>query len=221
MKVTQYLIIIILSCVLSSCTLMCRNDCHRVRSYKCTNICDKKTTASFPNCPCVVAPGFYKTDLNCIENLQRFSALRARGIGVIILGDRLRFIIPTDTVFTTDDLDINACHMATIADIAEILKGIPCSPIIITGHTDNVGPRRKRFLRSRALAQTIAAHLWAQGVTWNRMYVCGKADCDQIASDMSVFGSTDNRRVEIRVDFSGNEFCNNSYCPDCMGPRPQ
>jgi hypothetical protein len=147
-------------------------------------------------------------------------------VGVIVLGDRLRFILSTDKFFVGDTLDsctpeICECELAALADIATVIKCLPCVPILITGHTDNVGTKQDRLRRSRAITQTIAGALWAQGIEWERMRFIGRADCDQIASDSSVFGSTDNRRVEIRLDFSGNYRYNcrynNSYCPDCMG----
>lgn len=208
--------------MLSGCTLLCRTECRRIEYF---NQCN--TTCPFPNpCPIIKPPGYYRPDFGCIENLQRLSAIRQRGIGVIILGDRLRFILPTDNLFTRDSMascgpiDINQCHVSTLADIGEIIKCIPCVPVIITGHTDNVGPRPERFRRSYAMAKAVASHFWAQGIDWNRMKIVGTADCQPISSDASVFGSSDNRRVEIRLDFSRNDQYNcrynNSYCPDCL-----
>jgi flagellar motor protein MotB len=209
---------------LSGCTLLCRGNCPKV-DYR-QQSCQGAVCGVFPKpCPAIDFPGFYPTDYNCLEKLQRLTALRSRGIGVIILGDRLRIILPTDTLFKRDSLEtctpeISDCHLKTLADIAEIIKCISCVPIVISGHTDDVGTKCDRMMHSRAMAQTVAAHLWAQGIPWDRLRVIGRADCDPIGSDGSVFGSTDNRRVEIRLDFSRNyiENCryNNSYCPDCM-----
>jgi outer membrane protein OmpA-like peptidoglycan-associated protein len=176
-------------------------------------------------CPQVGCAPFYHPDFGCIENLKRLTALRQRGVGVIVLGDRLRFILPADSVFPRDSfvscgvICINECYTSTLANIAEIIKCIPRVPVVVTGHTDNVGPRPQRYRHSYAMAEAVAAHLWAQGVSWDRLRVVGRADCDPIASDLSVFGSSDNRRVEIRLDFSGHcEYgSNNTYCPDCVG----
>lgn len=214
--------------LLEGCSLLCRTSCPRVDYVDLP--CRGAPCGIFPKpCPAIKFPGFYRPDFNCLENLQKLTTLRQRGIGVIVLGDRLRIILPTDTVFTRDSMeicgpvDINDCHVSTLANIAEILKCIPCVPIVITGHTDDVGTRSERFRRSRAMAQAVAAHLWAQGVEWDRLRIIGRADCEPIASDLSVFGSTDNRRVEIRVDFSRNYIYNcrynNSYCPDCIKDR--
>jgi outer membrane protein OmpA-like peptidoglycan-associated protein len=168
----------------------------------------------------VKIPGYYPTDLDCLGQLKPISVLRSRGVGVIILGHRIRFILPTDTFFDRDYVDINECHVSTLAVIAEVIKSLPCAPICITGHVDNVGTCCEKLDKSKKLAETVAAHLWAQGIGWDRLHVIGRGDWDQIASDRTVFGSTDNRRVEIRIDFSGNyQFnCqyNNSYCPDCL-----
>jgi hypothetical protein len=210
--------------ILQGCTLLCHPDYREVAYIHHSS--RGMPWGVFPKpCPTVCFPGFYRPDFSCLENLQRFTALRQRGIGVIILGDRLRFILPADEIFTRDSMkfcsqvEINLCYVATLADIAEIIKRIPCVPVIITGHTDDVGPRPEKFRRSCEMAQTVGAHLWAQGVSWDRLRMIGRADCDPIASDLSVFGSTDNRRVEIRLDFSCNYIFNgrynNVYCPDC------
>lgn len=203
------------------CALVCRGSCPSVEYLP--RSCKGVSCGTPIPCPLVKTPGFFPTDYNCLERLQRLTALRARGIGVIILGDRLRIILPTDTLFKrslshleTCTPDLNDCHLRTLADIAEILKCIPCVPIVITGHTDDVGTKEYRFAMSRAYANSVAAHLWAQGIPWERLRIIGKADCDPIASDVSVFGSTDNRRVEIRIDFSQNYTWNcrynNCYC---------
>lgn len=230
MKLSRALSFIFLCLVmlLQGCSLVCRYNCRHVEYVNVP--CPGAPCGIFPKpCPAIKFPGFYKADFGCIENLQRLTALRQRGIGVIVLGDRLRIVLPTDTLFTRDSLkyctriDINDCHVSTLADIAEIIKCIPCVPVFITGHTDDVGTRSERFRRSNAMAQTVAAHLWAQGVEWDRLRVYGRADCEPIASDYSVFGSTDNRRVEIRLDFSRNYVYNcrynNNYCPDCIEDR--
>jgi hypothetical protein len=224
MKSIRLFFIILLVSLIQGCTLTPTTDCRKVAYFDSPN---RGPCGVFPKpCPSVKFPGFYRPDLGCIENVRRFTALRQRGVGVIILGDRLRFILPTDDLFTRDSMefcskvDINDCHVATLADIAEIIKCIPCVPVIVTGHTDDMGPRPEKYRRSREMAKAVAAHLWAQGVSWNRLRVIGRADCDPIASDLSVFGSTDNRRVEIRLDFSRNYIFNgrynNLYTPDCL-----
>lgn len=218
------ILILTLLLQLQGCALLCRGNCPSVEHIP--RSCPGAPCGVFPRpCPTVNFPGFYPTDYNCLEKLQRLTALRARGIGVIILGDRLRIILPTDSIFKRERLescnpDVVDCHRKTLADIAEILKCIPCVPIVVTGHTDDVGNRADRFAMSKAVAQAVAAHLWAQGIPWDRLRVIGRADCDPIANDASVFGSTDNRRVEIRIDFSRNYLWNcqynNCYCPDCI-----
>lgn len=224
MKIRAYFTLLFVICLtLQGCCVLNRRCSTGVEYCKpqCGVICRKEQATYFNVCPSVKTPGYYLSDLNCLERLKPLWALRSRGVGVIVLGNRLRIIIPTDTFFDQQSFDINECHVNTIAVIADAIKVLPCTTIYITGHTDNVGTRCEKLHRSCDLAQTVAAHLWAQGIGWDRMCVCGKADCDQISSDGSVFGSADNRRVEIRLDFSGNYRynceMNNRYCPDCLG----
>jgi outer membrane protein OmpA-like peptidoglycan-associated protein len=229
MRVKNALLLLVVGAVLflQGCTLLCGVNCRHVDYYQ--KKCPPAPCGIFPNpCPSVNVPGFYRSDFNCIERLRKLTTIRQRGVGVIVLGDRLRFILPTDTLFGRDSIescmpDINDCYLTTLAAIGDIIKCIPCVPVVITGHTDDMGTKQDRFRRSRIMAQAVAAHLWAQGVNWDRLRVIGRADCDPIASDLSVFGSTDNRRIEIRLDFSRNYMYNcrynNVYCPDCVGDR--
>lgn len=225
MKFKTYVLIVLVLfyLLLNGCCVVNRRCSSGVDYCKpqCGVVCRKEQGTFFNVCPSVKTPGYYLTDLNCLEKLKPLWALRSRGVGVIILGNRLRIIIPTDTFFDQENLDINECHVNTIAVIAEAIKVLPCTVIDITGHTDNVGTRRDKLRRSCEMAQRVAGHLWAQGIGWDRMTVTGRADCDQISSDGSIFGSSDNRRVEIRLDFSGNYryncLMNNNYCPDCVG----
>jgi outer membrane protein OmpA-like peptidoglycan-associated protein len=226
MKRLQLLVIGIVVCLLamqSGCAVINETKCRNVQYYKKQpTIFAKYCTNIFSNpCPTVCVPKFFKSNLDCLEREKRLSALRERGVGVIVLGDRLRFIIPTDTFFDADKVNLNDCSLGTIAAIADIIECLPCVPVSISGHTDDVGTKADKLRHSWTLAQTVAAHLWASGINWERMRISGCADCNPIASNNSVFGSTDNRRVEIRLDFSGN--CryngryNNRYCPECMG----
>lgn len=215
--------LLIVSFLLKGCCLVNRK-CPNTVDYcqsQCGMICRNDNGSYLNICPSVKTPEYYMPDLNCLEKLKPLWALRLRGVGVIVLGNRLRIIIPTDSFFDQETFDINECHVNTIAVIADVIKVLPCTNICITGHTDNVGTRREKCCRSHALAETVAAHLWAQGIGWDRMSVRGSGDCDQISSDGSIFGSADNRRVEIRLDFSGNYryncLMNNKYCPDCLG----
>lgn len=220
---TLWVVSIVTSLLIQGCTLLCRVNCTQVEY--CRPTCKNSPEGVFKACPAVKYPGFYAPNFNCIENLRKLTTLRQRGIGVIVLGDRLRFILPTDSVFQRDAIqsctpDISECFVATLGDIGEIIKCIPCVPVIVTGHTDDIGTKQDRFRRSRVMAEVVASHLWAQGIPWDRLRVIGRGDCDPIASDASVFGSTDNRRIEIRLDFSRNYIYNcrynNTYCPDCV-----
>ncbi len=123
--------------------------------------------------------------------------LRESGAQVVRLGDTSRIIIPVDRVFKINSTELKPCGLATLDYMARFLGYCPNSNICITVHTDNVFNDCRRQRLSTEQANVIASHLFAQGVARQRMRFVGVSDHDQVATDHTVFGSADNRRIEV------------------------
>lgn len=126
--------------------------------------------------------------------------LRARGVHVVVVGDTTRMIFPSDRFFKVNSIELKPCVLGTVSIAAAILRHCGTSHIVITGHTDNMGGDRHRQALSEEQARVFATEFWNAGISWNRMTVHGLADDVQIATDRTVFGSADNRRVEVRIE---------------------
>ncbi|MCB1827574.1 MAG: OmpA family protein [Coxiellaceae bacterium] len=130
---------------------------------------------------------------------EKVAFLQSRCVQVVITGDKIRFIIPTDFYFYPDSAEFRKPQAEVMWTIASILNECP-NPVYVTGHTDDIGSDRHKHKRSFDQAFTIASYLWESGVAKHRLTVSAFADHEQIADDRTVHGSSYNRRVEVRMD---------------------
>ena len=126
--------------------------------------------------------------------------LRLRGVQVVRVGDRTRIIISTDNFFKVNSVDLEPGARTTLSWVARLIEHCQCSRLTITGHVDNVFDDTRRERLAAEQARAVAAELWANGISNERMVVSGRSNREQVATDRTVFGSGDNRRVEIRLD---------------------
>jgi outer membrane protein OmpA-like peptidoglycan-associated protein len=84
-------------------------------------------------------------------------------------------------------------------DRAAVLLKRSTRPIMVEGHTDNVGPLDYNQMLSTARANAVADALVARGVPAARIKTRGIAFAEPIASNATPEGRALNRRVEILV----------------------
>jgi len=95
-------------------------------------------------------------------------------------------------------LDSNYTH-ALDSVLQKVLSG-PYKSIIIVGHTDNTGPGALNKSLSLHRARTVAAYFTIKGkIPARKISISGMADNDPVASNDTVEGRQQNRRVVIIV----------------------
>jgi outer membrane protein OmpA-like peptidoglycan-associated protein len=128
-------------------------------------------------------------------------SLRADGIQVIQLGDKLRLILPSDKFFEPASTKIKPKYDYVFANIAQLTccycYGI--LPITITGYTDTMGTIPEQYQRSLKQARNVAAYLWANKIPLSRMRIRGCGAERSIASNETPRGEAFNRRIEITL----------------------
>lgn len=124
--------------------------------------------------------------------------LRADCVQVIVIGNTFRLILGVDRFFrpqcATQIYPIRARTLYNVAYFIH-LYGDPC--IVISGHTDIVGPDEVKLEFSRTQANTIASYLWSYKVPLERTTILGCGDTHPVATNGTPNGSAANRRVEI------------------------
>jgi len=113
--------------------------------------------------------------------------------------NKINIIVLSDPIFIPGDNTVRENQLPTIEKIAELLNDFENTPILITGHTDNIGTFQQRYERSYAQAENLSKELVYKGVDPNRIKLTALGDKRPIAKNDTVIGRADNRRVEIVV----------------------
>jgi type VI secretion system protein ImpK len=107
-----------------------------------------------------------------------------------------------DDMFIAGKSTVNASMQPLIAKIAaEIIK--VSGKVAVIGHTDSTPIRGRAFASNQALSEERATQvmqmLQESGVPASRLEAIGKGDTVPVATDKTVQGRAQNRRVEINV----------------------
>ena len=114
-------------------------------------------------------------------------------------GSYLLVNLPDDVVFATDSAAVRADLAGEIRSIAANLVSYPNSRIQVLGHTDNTGTAAYNFDLSQRRAVAVADILIGAGVPSSRLSAVGIGEDRPIASNTTVAGRAQNRRVEIII----------------------
>lgn len=133
---------------------------------------------------------------------KRFDALgvsQKSGLQVIDIGENAIIILSVDRFFEFNCATIREDAYAKLDEIVCLLSHSGCTPLFISGHTDNVASTRWNCCLANARAQAICAYFWSRGIHFRRMTATGCGDCAPIANYVTVAGCAANRRIEIRI----------------------
>lgn len=97
--------------------------------------------------------------------------------------------------FDKTTIQPNSYHL--LDDIVETLRLNPLWRLKITGHTDSIGNRAYNKGLSLQRARSIKRYLVKQGIAAKRLSVAGKGQSEPIASNDTLIGRKQNRRVEL------------------------
>lgn len=124
-------------------------------------------------------------------------------IGIVNTGNELVVTLPEAITFATDSATVSIQTQRDISAVANNLLQYPNSTIVVTGHTDSTGTAAHNQDLSQRRAQSVANVLTANGVPAYRISTVGRASTQPIASNVTVEGRAQNRRVEITIRPNG------------------
>ncbi|MDZ4109171.1 MAG: OmpA family protein [Brevundimonas sp.] len=125
--------------------------------------------------------------------------LSGTGVGVARQGDNLILRMPADVTFATNQADIQPRFVATLDDVARVLREYDRSTVDVVGHTDSSGGDAINQPLSERRAGSVAGYLIQQGVMAERLIVRGVSSRNPIADNGTAEGRAQNRRVEILI----------------------
>ena len=88
---------------------------------------------------------------------------------------------------------------AAVQPIVEVLQTYPQSAVNIVGHTDSTGAAEYNMMISKKRAAAVAAYIEEQGIDSSRITASGEGEENPIASNDTVQGRAQNRRVEATI----------------------
>jgi len=124
-------------------------------------------------------------------------------IQIINNGDTLLVRMPDDILFAIDSAVVTSGLQADLRVLADSLQRYPGSTVEIVGHTDNTGTASYNQNLSERRASAVASVLIDAGVSFSRILSIGRGEDQPIASNLSIDGRAQNRRVDITIRPNG------------------
>jgi len=131
------------------------------------------------------------------EQLRR--DLAGTGADIERQGENLLIRMPADVTFAVNSADLRPDFFGPLDRMAQTIQQYPQTTVDIIGHADSTGnPTYNQGLSERR-ASSVASYLISRGVQRERMLVLGRGDTQPIASNATVEGRAQNRRVEVML----------------------
>jgi outer membrane protein OmpA-like peptidoglycan-associated protein len=125
--------------------------------------------------------------------------LQGTGVSVTRNGDNIILNMPGNVTFQTNSADINAAFYQVLNSVALVLKEFDKTVVDVAGHADSTGDDAMNMELSQRRATSVSSYLAAQGVSAQRLITVGYGETRPIASNDTVEGRQQNRRVEITL----------------------
>lgn len=125
--------------------------------------------------------------------------LAGTGVRVVRDGDDLELIMPGNVTFPTDGYTLRPEFNSVLDSVSEILYKFTDTRLQVTGHTDSTGSASYNYDLSERRAESVSNYLQAQGIDPDRLITRGVGPDDPMASNDSVSGRAENRRVELHI----------------------
>lgn len=146
-----------------------------------------------------------RDSLRLTTNRARMAALRD-SLARVALRDSLRMLMEQREARVTlqgVNFELGKAVLLPISreilqDVAQSLVTNPQVRVEVGGHTDSTGSRELNERLSLARAESVKAFLIENGVAADRMEVQGYASTQPVASNKTMSGRAQNRRVELR-----------------------
>jgi len=129
--------------------------------------------------------------------------LRSYGAQVIILGETIRVVLPSDKLFNKSSANVK--NKAFLKVLAQYLNAYRTVDIAVDGYTDNkrlVGrPQNFQQALTAEQARVVIDYLWSRGVDTRLLVAEGQGDRNAVAWNGSEAGQAQNRRIEVSFRF--------------------
>ena len=134
-----------------------------------------------------------------VQEAKLRERLAGTGVGVTRIGDELVLNMPGNVTFETNRAEIRGSFYDVLGSVGLVLKEYDKTLVEVMGHTDSTGSEALNQGLSEKRADSVGDYLVAQGVDRRRVLTRGFGERHPIASNDTVGGREQNRRVELRL----------------------
>jgi outer membrane protein OmpA-like peptidoglycan-associated protein len=115
------------------------------------------------------------------------------------VGEGIKITFNSGILFKTSSYQLQTPAKENISSLSTILNKYPDTNILIEGDTDNQGSEDYNQTLSEHRAQSVADYAKSLGVSSSRISTIGRGESNPVASNETVEGRAQNRRVEIAI----------------------
>lgn len=113
--------------------------------------------------------------------------------------DEVVITLPADVLFEHEQPELRPAGRERLRAVASALAAQPDARVVIESHMDARGSAQRSDQLAARRAEVVRQFLVEEGVDMSRVRAVGRGARDPIASNDTVEGRADNRRVEIHV----------------------
>jgi outer membrane protein OmpA-like peptidoglycan-associated protein len=121
------------------------------------------------------------------------------GARVERVGEGIKITFGSGIMFDVDKGVLKDQYTGELSELSTILNKYEDTNILLEGHTDSTGSEEYNLDLSRKRAQSVANYLATQNVNPARFTIMGYGESQPIASNATVEGRAQNRRVEVAI----------------------
>jgi outer membrane protein OmpA-like peptidoglycan-associated protein len=122
------------------------------------------------------------------------------GAEVVRVGEGIKLVLGENSVrFDTNKSTLTATAKANLDKLVPVFTEYPDTDIVIYGYTDSTGAPEYNRKLSGERAASVRSYLSAKGLRSERFTISGLGIADPIASNETVDGRSQNRRVEFAI----------------------
>ncbi len=122
------------------------------------------------------------------------------GADVVRVGEGIKLVLNENAVrFDTNKSTLTSTAKVNLDKLVPVFAEYPDTNITIYGYTDSTGPADYNLKLSADRAASVKNYLTSKGVSSSRFEVSGLGIADPIASNETVEGRSQNRRVEFAI----------------------
>lgn len=122
------------------------------------------------------------------------------GADVVRVGEGIKLVLGENAVrFNTNKSSLTAEAKANLDKLVKVFNEYPDTNIVIYGYTDSTGTPEYNLKLSGERAASVKSYLSGKGLNASRFTTTGLGIADPIASNETVEGRSQNRRVEFAI----------------------